>query len=121
MAAVGAEKLDFLVPQLLLVAVKFPLALGASHPKDCCHEFSSSWPQWLGSLLNSAGGMKSSSRDLFRSFWKRSCRLFSPLAAVVCIISIMEEKVLKAGGPSRVRLSLFVFLLDPKAAAEVER
>ncbi len=38
MTAVGAEELNLLVPQLFRVAVKFPLALGASHPKDVWHD-----------------------------------------------------------------------------------
>ena len=38
MAAVGAEELNILVPQLFRVAVKFPLALGASYPKYLCHD-----------------------------------------------------------------------------------
>jgi hypothetical protein len=41
MAAIGAEELDFLVPQLLGVAIEFSLALRAGHPKNFRH--SSSW------------------------------------------------------------------------------
>jgi hypothetical protein len=44
MATVRAEKLDFLVPELLVVAIKFAIALGASHPKDFRHGSSSCQP-----------------------------------------------------------------------------
>jgi hypothetical protein len=37
MVAIRAKKLDLLVPQLLIVAVKFALALGAGHPEDFRH------------------------------------------------------------------------------------
>ena len=38
MAAVGAEKLDALVPQLEGVTVKFSLTLGAGDPEDLRHK-----------------------------------------------------------------------------------
>jgi hypothetical protein len=40
-AAIGAEKLDLLMAQLLRVAVKLALALRAGHPKNLCHGASS--------------------------------------------------------------------------------
>jgi hypothetical protein len=36
-AAIGAEELDFLVPELLPVTVKLAFALGARHPEDLGH------------------------------------------------------------------------------------
>jgi hypothetical protein len=36
-AAVGAEKLDVLVPELLVMAIKVAFALRAGHPKNFCH------------------------------------------------------------------------------------
>jgi hypothetical protein len=39
--AIGAEKLDLLVPQFLPVAIELALALGADHPKNFRH--GSSW------------------------------------------------------------------------------
>jgi hypothetical protein len=40
-AAIGAEKLDLLMAQLLRVAVKLALALRAGHPKNLRHGASS--------------------------------------------------------------------------------
>jgi len=37
MIAIGAEELDFLVPELLPVAIKLAFALRAGHPKNFCH------------------------------------------------------------------------------------
>jgi hypothetical protein len=37
MTAIGAEKLDFLAPKLLVVTIKFALALRAGHPKNFGH------------------------------------------------------------------------------------
>jgi hypothetical protein len=37
--AIGAEKLDLLVPELLPVTIKFALAPGTGHPKNFRHEF----------------------------------------------------------------------------------
>jgi hypothetical protein len=36
-AAIGAEKLDLLVPEFLIVTIEFALALRASHPKNFRH------------------------------------------------------------------------------------
>jgi hypothetical protein len=41
MTAIGAEKLDFLAPELLVVTIKFALALRAGHPENFGH--GSSW------------------------------------------------------------------------------
>jgi hypothetical protein len=35
--AIGAEELDFLVPELLPVAIEFAFTLRAGHPKNFCH------------------------------------------------------------------------------------
>jgi hypothetical protein len=40
MAAVGAKELDVLMPQLLIVTVKFAFALRARHPKNLRHHSS---------------------------------------------------------------------------------
>jgi hypothetical protein len=40
MAAIGAEQFDLLVPELLIVAIKFALALRARHPKNLRHHSS---------------------------------------------------------------------------------
>jgi hypothetical protein len=40
MAAIGTEKLDFFVPQLLVVTVEFALALWAGYPKNLRHGYS---------------------------------------------------------------------------------
>jgi hypothetical protein len=42
-AAIGAKELDLFVPKLLIVTIKFALALRARHPKDFRH--GSSWRQ----------------------------------------------------------------------------
>jgi hypothetical protein len=42
-AAIGAEKLDLLVPELLIVTIELALALRAGHPENFRH--SSSWHQ----------------------------------------------------------------------------
>jgi hypothetical protein len=39
--AIGAEKLDLFVPELLIVTIEFAFALRAGHPKDFRH--GSSW------------------------------------------------------------------------------
>jgi hypothetical protein len=36
-AAVGAKKLDLLMPQLLVMTIKFAIALRAGHPEDFRH------------------------------------------------------------------------------------
>jgi hypothetical protein len=36
-AAIGTEELDLFVPELLIVTIKFALALGARHPKNFRH------------------------------------------------------------------------------------
>jgi hypothetical protein len=36
--AEGAEKLDFLMAEFLIVTIKFAVALRAGHPKDFCHD-----------------------------------------------------------------------------------
>ena len=38
-AAIGAEELDFLVPEFLRVAIKFALALRTGYPKNLRHDF----------------------------------------------------------------------------------
>jgi hypothetical protein len=38
-AAIGAEELDLLVSEFLIVAIKFAFALRASHPKNFCQSF----------------------------------------------------------------------------------
>jgi hypothetical protein len=42
--AIGTEKLDFFVPQLLIVAIELPFALRAGHPKYFRH---STFPRGL--------------------------------------------------------------------------
>jgi hypothetical protein len=42
--AIGAEELDFLMPELLPVAIELAFALRAGHPKNLRH--GSSWHQW---------------------------------------------------------------------------
>jgi hypothetical protein len=37
-AAIGAEKLDLLVPKLLPVTIEFAFTLWAGHPKNFCHD-----------------------------------------------------------------------------------
>jgi hypothetical protein len=39
-AAIGAEELDLLVPELLIVTIEFALALRAGHPKNFRHDAS---------------------------------------------------------------------------------
>jgi hypothetical protein len=39
MAAIGAEEFDFLVPEFLIVAIKFTPALRAGYPENFRHGF----------------------------------------------------------------------------------
>jgi hypothetical protein len=44
-AAIGTEKLDFLMPELLPVTIKFALTMRARYPENFRHD--SSWHQLL--------------------------------------------------------------------------
>ncbi len=83
MTAVGAEELNFLVSQLFRVAVKFPLALGASHPKYLCHDSPLSGlnargacrtpPAGLNYRVGTSSGVSGSDTEVF--FVISRCRL----------------------------------------------
>jgi hypothetical protein len=38
--AIGTEKLDLLMPELLIVTIELALAVRAGHPKNFCHDAS---------------------------------------------------------------------------------
>jgi hypothetical protein len=63
-AAVGAEELDLLVPELLIVTIELAFALRAGHPKNFCHDSS-----WLQSIFTAETRSTQSSDILVEKFF----------------------------------------------------
>ena len=86
MAAIGAEELDFLVPELLPVAIKFAFALRTGHPKNFRH--GSSWHKII--FTTETQSSPSSEYFLLKNAF---LRVLSASAVITLILSLPRTRL----------------------------